>query len=75
MNMDRTEIMKDTIQESLMNMLNTIAYNNYDFICSTCLELKDQIIELAGKVLGSDMAEILSNAYELTIKELQGEDE
>lgn len=73
--MDRTEIMKDTIQESLMNMLNTIAYNNYDFICSTCLELKEQIIELAGEVLGSDMAEILNNAYELTIKNLQGEDE
>ena len=73
--MDRTEIIKDTIQERLTDMLNTIAHNNYDFICSTCLELKDQIIELAGEVLGSDMAEVLSNAYELTIKELQGEDE
>ena len=73
--MDRTEMLKDTIQEKLTEMLNTIAYNNYDFICSTCLELKDQLIELAGEVLGSDMAEILSNAYELTIKELQEEDE
>ena len=75
MDMDRTEIIKDTIQEKLTEMLNTIAYNNYDFICSTCLELKDQIIELAGEVLGSDMAEILNNSYELTIKELQEEDE
>ena len=73
--MDRTEIIKDTIQERLTDMLNTIAHNNYDFICSTCLELKDQIIELAGEVLGSDMAEILNNSYELTIKELQEEDE
>ena len=73
--MDRTEIIKDTIQERLTDMLNTIAHNNYDFICSTCLELKDQIIELAGEVLGSNMAEILNNSYELTIKELQEEDE
>ena len=73
--MDRTEIIKDTIQEKLTEMLNTIANNNYDFVCSTCLELKDQIIELAGEVLGSDTAEILSKSYELMIKELQEEDE
>ena len=73
--MDRTEIIKDTIQEKLTEMLSTIANNNYDFVCSTCLELKDQIIELAGEVLGSGMAEILNNPYELTIKELQEEDE
>ena len=73
--MDRTEIIKDTIQEKLTEMLNTIANNNYDFVCSTCLELKDQIIELAGEVLGSDTAEILSNSYELMIKALQKEDE
>ena len=73
--MDRTEIIKDTIQEKLTEMLSTIANNNYDFVCSTCLELKDQIIELAGEVLGSGMAEILNNSYELTIKELQEEDE
>ena len=73
--MDRTEIIKDTIQEKLTDMLDTIAHNNYDFICSTCLELKDQIIELAGEVLGTDKAEILSNSYDLTIKELQEEDE
>ncbi len=73
--MDRTEIIKDTIQEKMTEMLNTIAYNNYDFICSTCLELKDQIIELAGEVLGTDMAEILSNSYELMIKELQQEED
>ena len=73
--MDRTEIIKDTIQEKLTEMLNTIANNNYDFVCSTCLELKDQIIELAGEVLGSDTAEILSYSYELMIKVLQEEDE
>jgi len=73
--MDRTEIIKDTIQEKLTEMLNTIANNNYDFVCSTCLELKDQIIELAGEVLGFDTAEILSNSYEHMIKELQEEDE
>ena len=68
-------MIKDTIKENLTEMLNTIAYNNYDFICSTCLELKDQIIELAGEVLGADMAEILRNSYDLTIKELQEENE
>lgn len=73
--MDRTEIIKDTIQKRLTEMLNTIAHNNYDFICSTCLELKDQIIKLAEEVLGTDMAEILRNSYYLTIKELQKEDE
>lgn len=73
--MDRTEIIKETVQDKLTEMLDTIAHNNYDFICSTCLELKEQIIELAGEILGSDTAEMLDNSYEYTIEELQGEDE
>lgn len=73
--MNRTEIIKETVQDKLTEMLDTIAHNNYDFICSTCLELKEQIIELAGEILGSDTAEMLDNSYEYTIEELQGEDE
>lgn len=71
--MDITEIIKETVQDKLTEMLDTIAHNNYDFICSTCLELKEQIIELAGEILGSDTAETLEKLYEYTVDELRAE--
>ena len=70
-NMDNFEIIRDALEE----MLDTIAHNNHDFVCSCCIELKDSILELARAVLGADMAGILETSYDLTIKELQEEDE
>ncbi len=65
------EIIRYTLEE----MLDTIAHNNHDFVCSCCMELKDSILKLARAVLGADTARILEASYDLTIEELQEEDE
>ena len=56
--------MKDYLKEKLFDMIDRIAYANADFYCSTCLETKDDILDIARCTIGYEYARELENHWE-----------
>ena len=82
MTIDIPNIDYNVIIAKIERMLFRIAYDNSDFICSTCFLTKDMLIDLAEYILGEkaqkagyDIAERLNTYFNDIVKEAESEDD
>ena len=64
---------KDEMLEDLMDIADYIAYNNKDFICSTCLEVLDRLKAFTAKFYGMNAYYEMDNMITSTMEE-EGEE-
>ena len=67
--------MRESIINLIHDILFEIAENNSDFVCECCLDVKDKVISLAGKIFGDEQAEECWNYYMECVEEFRKEEE
>ena len=65
---------QDEIYEHIKYMLEKIAEDNSTFVCSTCMELKEDLLNLAEMVLDADYRADLEEDFRQAWIEWTGEE-